>query len=38
MIFEYLMIELREGPREYRPTYTYIGCGKILDFEFARTI
>jgi hypothetical protein len=30
--------DLREGPREYRPTYTYIGCGKILDFEFARTI
>ena len=25
---------LREGPREYRPTYTYTGGGKILDFKF----
>jgi hypothetical protein len=29
---------LREDPREYRPTYTYIGCGKIVDFEFDQTI
>ncbi len=25
---------LRAGPREYRPIYAYIGCSKILDFEF----
>jgi phage host-nuclease inhibitor protein Gam len=26
--------DLRDGPREYRSTYTYIGAGKILDLEF----
>jgi hypothetical protein len=26
--------DLRAGPREYRPISAYIGCGKILDFEF----
>ncbi len=29
---------LRAGPREYRPIYTYIGCGKILGFEFDSAI
>ncbi len=29
---------LREGPREYRPTDTYIGCGQILDFELESAI
>ncbi len=35
---EHDCLDLREGPREYRPIYTYIGGGKILDFEFDQAI